>query len=132
MAIIDELGISKSVQLLGHVSDGQLPSLYASADVFAMPNRTLPDGDTEGFGLVFLEAAAAGTPSIAGRAGGAVDAVLDGKTGLLVDGTDIGAISFAVTEFLTNEVRCGEMADAARDAPRRVDVDLLCVCLIVF
>lgn len=114
VAIIDELGISKSVQLLGHVSDGQLPSLYASADVFAMPNRTLPDGDTEGFGLVFLEAAAAGTPSIAGRAGGAVDAVLDGQTGLLVDGTDIGAISFAVTEFLTNEVRCGEMADAAR------------------
>ncbi|WP_417463936.1 glycosyltransferase family 4 protein [Kordiimonas sp.] len=112
--IIAELGITKSVHLLGHVADGQLPSLYASADVFAMPNRTMPDGDTEGFGLVFLEAAAAGTPSIAGRAGGAVDAVIDGKTGKLVDGKDTGAIAFAVTELLTDEVQRREMADAAR------------------
>lgn len=114
LATIEDLSISGSVQLLGHVSDAQLPSLYASADVFAMPNRTLPDGDTEGFGLVFLEAAAAGTPSVAGRAGGAVDAVIDGKTGFLVDGMDVGAISFAITELLTNEVRRVEMADAAR------------------
>jgi phosphatidylinositol alpha-1,6-mannosyltransferase len=103
-----------SVHMLGHVSDGALPSLYASADLFVMPNRTLPDGDTEGFGLVFLEAAAAGTPSVGGRAGGAVDAIVDGTTGLLVDGEDTGAIAFAVTDLLKDEVKRLKMGDAAR------------------
>ncbi|WP_262689400.1 glycosyltransferase family 4 protein [Kordiimonas aestuarii] len=108
-------GMNGSVHMLGHVPDGTLPSLYASADIFAMPNRTMPDGDTEGFGLVFLEAAAAGIPSVGGRAGGAVDAIRDGTTGLLVDGEDTSAIAFALTELLTDEVKRLGMADAARD-----------------
>ncbi|WP_417451199.1 glycosyltransferase family 4 protein [Kordiimonas sp.] len=108
----DEMG--GSVHMLGHVTDGVLPSLYASADLFTMPNRTMPDGDTEGFGLVFLEAAAAGTPSVGGRAGGAVDAIIDGETGLLVNGDDPNAIAFALTELLTDEVRRLQLGDAAR------------------
>lgn len=103
-----------SVHMLGFVPDEMLPSLYASADLFAMPNRTMPDGDTEGFGLVFLEAAAAGTPSVGGNAGGAVDAIIDGETGKLVDGTDTGAVAFAVSELLNDEVSRKRMGEAAR------------------
>ncbi|NVJ71417.1 MAG: glycosyltransferase family 4 protein [Alphaproteobacteria bacterium] len=106
--------MGESVHMLGFVPDEVMPSLYASADLFAMPNRTMPDGDTEGFGLVFLEAAAAGTPSIAGNAGGAVDAVLDGETGRLVDGEDVSAIAYAITDLLTDEVTRKRMGEAAR------------------
>jgi len=104
-----------SIKFLGRVGGDLLPSLYASADLFAMPNRTMPDGDTEGFGLVFLEAAACGTPSVGGRAGGAVDAVQHNETGVLVDGTDVSAIAFAVTEMLTDEVKRKAMGQAAME-----------------
>jgi len=67
-----------------------------------MPNRTMPDGDTEGFGLVFREANACGKPVVGGRAGGAVEAVVDGETGFLVDGNDVDDIAKAVIKILTN------------------------------
>ncbi|WP_068306935.1 glycosyltransferase family 4 protein [Kordiimonas lacus] len=105
--------MNASVHMLGFVKDEMLPSLYASADLFAMPNRTMPDGDTEGFGLVFLEAAAAGTPSVGGKAGGAVDAILDGQTGRSVDGEDVGAVAYAITDLLNDEVTRKRMAEAA-------------------
>ena len=63
-----------SIDFLGGVDDAELVALYRSCALFAMPNRTLADGDTEGFGLIFLEANACGKPVIGGRAGGAVDA----------------------------------------------------------
>ena len=61
-----------------------------------MPNRRLPDGDTEGFGLVFLEANACGLPVIAGRDGGSTDAVRHGENGLVVDGTSVADIAAAM------------------------------------
>ena len=64
-------------------------ALYASADVFAMPCRDRWGGlEAEGFGIVFLEAAAAGVPAVAGRSGGSHEAVVDGVTGFVVDGRD--------------------------------------------
>jgi phosphatidylinositol alpha-1,6-mannosyltransferase len=102
------------VHMLGHVADDLMAPLFASADLFAMPNRTMPDGDTEGFGLVFLEAAACGTPSVGGRAGGAVDAVRDGETGVLVDGDDIASIAAAVTGLLHDDGRRTAMGAAAK------------------
>jgi phosphatidylinositol alpha-1,6-mannosyltransferase len=94
------LGIRGRIDLLGAVSDSELLHLYRSCTLFAMPNRTLADGDTEGFGLIFLEANACGKPVIGGRAGGAVDAIIDGETGLLVDGADIAAIATALRTLL--------------------------------
>jgi glycosyltransferase involved in cell wall biosynthesis len=94
--IIDEEGIGSQVTLLGKVSNEDLVRYLQLCDVFLMPNRTLDDGDTEGFGLVFREANACGKPVIGGRAGGVVEAVVDGETGLLVDGTDVNDIAGAL------------------------------------
>lgn len=120
-AEIERLGVADSVNQLGFVSDEDLVALYQSADLFAMPNRTMPDGDTEGFGLVFLEAAAAGAPSIGGRAGGAVDAIVHKETGLLVDGSDRTAIAEALIEMLNDDEWRLDMAKTAFELAGKSD-----------
>lgn len=73
-------------RFLGRVDDEHLAALYGCADVFAMLCRNRWGGlEQEGFGIVFLEAAAAGVPQIAGRSGGSHEAVVDGETGIVVD-----------------------------------------------
>jgi len=74
------------VRFLGRVADDRLPALYACGDVFAAPNRARWGGlEQEGFGIVFVEAAACGIPQVAGDSGGAPEAVVHGETGLLVE-----------------------------------------------
>lgn len=92
-------GVAERVHLLGHVSADDLPRWYNACDVFAMPNREI-NGDTEGFGMVFIEAAACGKPAIAGRAGGTGAAVVDGATGLRVDGTQLAMVEKALQQML--------------------------------
>jgi len=100
------LGVEGCVIFAGSVAQEELADHYALADAFIMANRELPSGETEGFGLVFLEANACGVPVIAGRAGGSVDAVSDGVNGLLVDGEDTDAIVSAVSRvFLDDALR---------------------------
>ena len=86
---VRELSLEDVVMFGGEVSDQERTSLLHACDVFVMPNSDIlrPDGvlDTEGFGIGFLEASACGKPAIAGKAGGAPEAVSDGQTGLLVD-----------------------------------------------
>ena len=94
-----ELNVSQSVHLLGHVSQEDLPRWYNAADVVAMPNRDV-EGDTEGFGMVFLEAAACGKPTLAGLSGGTGAAVIDGVTGLRVDGGSERAVAEALRRLL--------------------------------
>ncbi len=89
-------GVSDRVVFTGAVPDASLVDHYCLGDVFVMPNRRLPDGDTEGFGLVFLEANACGLPVIAGRDGGSTDAVQHGENGLVVDGTSVADIAAAM------------------------------------
>jgi len=98
--IIDEENLAIHVNLVGKTSDHDLLQYLRCCDVFLMPNRTMPDGDTEGFGLVFREANACAKPVIGGRAGGAVEAVADGKSGFLVDGQDISDIASALLQLL--------------------------------
>jgi len=93
--IIEAEGVGDAVSLVGPVSDEELPLWYAAADVFVMANREI-NGDTEGFGIVYIEAAACGTPAIAGDAGGTDSAVVDGETGLVVDGTRVEKIAVAI------------------------------------
>lgn len=109
-----ELGIGASAQFLGHIKPDDMSDYYGIASVFAMPNRTMPNGDTEGFGLVFLEASAMGTVSVAGRAGGTSDAVQDGKTGFLVDGTNQLELEAAIIKLLNNSDMRNQMSDAAQ------------------
>lgn len=81
-----ELQIGSSVKFMGNVPDEHLPALYRNAHVYVMPAREeRQSASIEGFGIVYLEASACGLPVIAGRSGGAVEAVLHGKTGYLVD-----------------------------------------------
>ena len=95
------MGVADSVIFTGCVSDEELLGYYAACDVFIMPNREI-DGDIEGFGMVYLEASAAGKPVIGGRSGGTGDAILDGITGLRVDGTNVAQIADAVISLLSD------------------------------
>jgi phosphatidylinositol alpha-1,6-mannosyltransferase len=97
------LRVQESVLFAGSVAPEELVDHYALAEAFIMANRELPSGETEGFGLVFLEANACGVPVVAGRAGGSVDAVTDGVNGLLVDGADPAAIAAAVMRIFQDE-----------------------------
>ncbi len=100
--LIKRYSLQDRVHMLGHVEETYLPGWLRRADVFLMPNREI-NGDTEGFGMVFIEAAACGTPSIAGLAGGTGDAVLDGKTGLRINGEQVGEIASAIERLLGDE-----------------------------
>ncbi|MGE3773758.1 MAG: glycosyltransferase family 4 protein [Gammaproteobacteria bacterium] len=106
------LGIAARTHFLGHVSPEDLPRWYNACDVFAMPNREV-DGDTEGFGMVFLEAGACGKPCIAGRAGGTGSAVADNVTGLRVDGTSVADIINALARLLSDRTLARAMGEAA-------------------
>lgn len=112
-AIARECGIAERVHLLGHVPAEDLPRWYCAADVFAMPNRQI-GGDNEGFGMVFVEAGACGTPVLAGRDGGTGDAVLDGETGLRVDGASIEEIAAALGNLLTKPALAQRLGEAGR------------------
>jgi len=101
---------------LGAVDDDALPSLYASADLFAMVcrNRWF-DLEQEGFGIVFLEAAAAGVPSIAGLSGGSAEAVVDGETGVVVhEPRSVDEVTEALLRFLDDPAARARMGQAAR------------------
>jgi phosphatidylinositol alpha-1,6-mannosyltransferase len=104
------------VRLLGRVPDDDLPALYGAADLFAMLCRSRWGGlEQEGFGIVFLEAAAAGTPQLARRSGGSAEAVLDGVTGRVLD-TDVepAGVADAITSMLGDSEALAAMADASR------------------
>jgi phosphatidylinositol alpha-1,6-mannosyltransferase len=103
-------------RLLGRIADDDLPSLYAAADVFAMCCRTRWLGlEPEGFGIVFLEAAACGVPQLAGDSGGAADAVVHGETGLVVDDPrDQTQVATALAALLDDDGLRRRMGDAAR------------------
>jgi glycosyltransferase involved in cell wall biosynthesis/peptidoglycan/xylan/chitin deacetylase (PgdA/CDA1 family) len=108
---IAELGLGAHVTLVGKVSDDELLRYLRTCDLFVMPNRTLADGDTEGFGLVFREANACHKPVIGGRAGGAVEAVADGVSGLLVDGYQPDQIAAAIERILDDPALAQRLSD---------------------
>ena len=104
------------IQPEGGVPATELPGHYAMADVFAMPCRTRGAGlDVEGLGIVFLEAAAAGVPVVAGRSGGAPETVRDGETGRVVNGRAHEEIVDAITDLLSDPDRARLMGQAGRD-----------------
>ena len=115
-----ELAPAGSVVFTGQVSEEDLPRYYRLGDVFAMPCRNRLGGfEVEGWGNVFIEAAACGRPVVVGDSGGAGESLVDGETGLLVDGSDVRAVADAVAGLLTDPARAEGMGRAGRERVER-------------
>jgi len=97
-----QLGLENSIIFMERVDDSFKGVLFALCDVFAMPCFEKKNRDVEGFGIVYLEAGVYGKPVIAGRSGGAVEAVKDGETGFVVEPGNIEEIVKRTVELLTN------------------------------
>lgn len=111
-------GVADRVRFLGTLDDAGLDAEYRRCALFVLPTRRTPDGELEGLGLAYLEAAAWGRPSVAGTSGGERDAVEEGVTGCLVDGTSPETVAETVIRLLSEPRRLAEMGAAAR---RRVE-----------
>jgi phosphatidylinositol alpha-1,6-mannosyltransferase len=109
-------GLATYVRFLGEVSDRERDRWLARSHVFAMPSR-VPGGELagEGFGIVYLEASARGLPIVAGGVAGALDAVVHGRTGLLVDPTDHVALAGAIAGLLRDRDRAEALGRAGRE-----------------
>ena len=110
------------VRLLGRVPEELLPGLYGAGDVFAMLCRSRWGGlEQEGFGIVFLEAAAAGVPQVAGESGGAAEAVAHERTGLVMGRPDaVEQVARSLSDLLGDRERRTEMG---REARRRAEAE---------
>jgi len=108
--------VASSVLLAGQVSSGELVRLLGAADVFAAPCRDVMGGlAAEGLGLAVLEASAVGLPVVVGRSGGSREAVVDGRTGLLVTAGDRAALAGGIADLLLDPVRARDMGRRGRE-----------------
>ncbi len=115
-ALAVELQVENRVRFVGFVPDRDLPALYQSCDIFVMPTRfEEAAASIEGFGIVYLEAAASGLPVIAGRSGGAAEAVLDGENGFLVPPDDPAHLADMILRLLHDPDLCSRMSRAGRE-----------------
>ncbi|MGI8665954.1 MAG: glycosyltransferase family 4 protein [Jatrophihabitans sp.] len=113
--LAERAGVTEQVIFTGPVPFAELPGHFAAGDVFAVPCRTRRFGlDVEGLGMVFLEASATGLAVLAGDSGGAPDAVLAGRTGEVVDGSDVAAVAARLALLLTEPGRAAELGAAGR------------------
>jgi phosphatidylinositol alpha-1,6-mannosyltransferase len=112
--LVRRAGLDAAVRFAGAIADDELPAWYSLGDVFVMPSRSEPP-DVEGFGIVFLEAAACGRPVVAARAGGVPDAVVDGVSGLLVEPGDDRGLARALAELLADPARRAELGRRGRE-----------------
>ena len=107
--------LQDSVSFIGRIQYAELPQYICCGDIFAMPSRSRLMGlEVEGLGIVYLEASACGLPVIAGKSGGAPDAVLDGTTGVVVDGTNDHEIANAAISLLSDPIKAKEMGAVGR------------------
>lgn len=120
-ALVQSLGLADRVCMPGYLPDDDTAMLFQLCDVFALPNGQDESGQVEGFGLVFAEAQAGGKPVVAGRSGGAAEAVLDGETGLLVDPDQPEVLADALLSVLDNPELARKLGAAGR---RRVESEL--------
>lgn len=94
--------VNNHVIFTGMIGDSEAACLYELCDIFIMPARQLANKDVEGFGIVYLEANLFGKPVIGGKSGGIPEAIVDEKTGILVDPTSIHEITSNVLYLLNN------------------------------
>lgn len=101
-ATVSAMGLNNHVRMLGWMEGADLAKIYSLCHLIVLPVLPVTD-DVEGFGIVLLEAAAAGKPAVATRVGGIPDAVEDGKSGILVEPADYAALSRATIKLLREE-----------------------------
>ncbi|MEO5899721.1 MAG: glycosyltransferase family 4 protein [Ilumatobacteraceae bacterium] len=109
-----EWNMGDRVTVIEYLTPAELPHAYAAADVFAMASRPGAEGEVDGFGIVYLEAADAGLPCVAGNLGGCPDAVADGITGWCVDPRDPSAVAAALKSLLDDPDRARRMGHAGQ------------------
>ena len=107
------LGINHKVRFWGTISNQRLPDFYAAADLFVAPSIETLSGDTEGQGVVLLEAFASGTCVVATRIGGMSSIVTDNSTGLLVEPGDPEALAVAIERLLSDSLLRTKLVEAA-------------------
>ena len=112
-ALVQQLGLADTVCFAGTIAEADKATYYAAADLYVLLSRPEP-GDVEGFGITLLEAAAQGLPIVAGRSGGAPDALAGGSVGYLVDPVDVAAVAAAITHLLENPAEAAALGACAR------------------
>ena len=114
--LVGNLNLVDHVSFIGRIQYAQLPQYICAGDIFAMPSRSRFFGlEVEGLGIVYLEASACGLPVIAGSSGGAPDAVVDGVTGIVVDGENDQEIAAAAIKLLQDLAGSKAMGFAGRE-----------------
>ena len=114
--LVENLDLIDQVSFIGRIQYAQLPQYICAGDIFAMPSRSRFFGlEVEGLGIVYLEASACGLPVIAGSSGGAPDAVVDGVTGIVVNGENDQEIAAAAIKLLQDLARSKAMGLAGRE-----------------
>jgi phosphatidyl-myo-inositol dimannoside synthase len=114
--LVSKLKLADSVTFIGRIQYEDLPSYICAGDIFAMPSRSRLAGlEVEGLGIVYLEASSCALPVIAGRSGGAPDAVVEGVTGYSVDGTSPSAVADAIIKVLSDPAKATAMGEAGRN-----------------
>ncbi|WP_165700479.1 glycosyltransferase family 4 protein [Alienimonas californiensis] len=127
-SLAEECGVADAVLFHGAVAEDTMLAAHQQCDLFALPNRDV-ESNTEGFGIVLLEAAACRKPTVCGTAGGTGEAIEDGATGVRMDCEDPSAVASEIVSLLTNPGRSNAMGYAGRkrverrfDWPTRVEV----------
>jgi len=116
--IVESKNLDMYMRFFGKVSHIEMPLYYNICDLFILPNLQLSDGDTDGLATVFIEANAFGKPVIGGKAGGTEDAIIDGMTGLIVDGNNVNEIAKGIINLLTNEDYAKRLGEAGKQRVR--------------
>lgn len=114
--LVKDLKLEGAISFIGRIQHADLPRYISVGDIFAMPSRSRLAGlEVEGLGIVYLEASACELPVIAGISGGAPDAVLEGETGITVDGTNPAEIASAVISLLDDPLKASAMGRRGRE-----------------
>lgn len=114
---IRDAGCEGRVSFLGNITEEEKVDILQNARIFVHTPVEAADGGFEGFGIVYLEAAAAGIPSIGTRSSGAMDAIVDGQTGLLVD-PEPGDVAAAIADIIENPALAAAMSNGGRTHAR--------------
>lgn len=117
-ALARQLRVEDHIIFAGARQGRNLLEYYQACDVFVMPSRVEERNGKwsgEGFGIVYIEAAAFGKPVVAGKYGGSAEAVLDGETGFLVDPTDVGEVASTLIRLLKDRNLAKRMGKRGRE-----------------